>query len=50
MRAGVHQTIAMQISGHQTTSVFNRYDITSDEDLKEAARRLDAHNGNGHQG
>jgi integrase len=40
IRAGVHQTVAMQISGHQTTSVFNRYNITSDEDLKEAARRI----------
>jgi len=48
IRAGVHQTVAMQISGHQTTSVFNRYNITNDEDLKEAARKIEAHNRNGH--
>jgi hypothetical protein len=32
----------MQLSGHQTPSVFRRYDIVSDSDLTDAALKLDA--------
>ena len=44
-RAGVPETVAMKITGHKTRSVFDRYDITSEEDLTDAARKLQAMTG-----
>ncbi len=40
VRAGVPRSVAMKISGHETESVFERYDITSQRDLREAAESL----------
>lgn len=44
IRAGVPQSVAMRISGHKTTAMFLRYDITSEEDKREALAKVDAHN------
>jgi len=39
IRSGVSQHVAMSISGHRTTSMFQRYNITSAEDKFDALRR-----------
>jgi integrase len=41
IRRGVPQKTARQISGHKTDSVFSRYNIVSEADIADAARKIE---------
>ena len=42
VRQGISTHVAMQMTGHKTESVFRRYDIVSEGDLRDAAAKQDA--------
>ena len=41
-RHGVPESVVMRMSGHRTRSVFERYNIIEEEDLREAVKRIEA--------
>jgi hypothetical protein len=39
-RRGVVERVAMKVTGHRSRSVFERYNIVSDGDLRDVARKM----------
>jgi hypothetical protein len=43
IRGGTPESVALSISGHRTRAVFDRYDVSSTKDRRDALRRTEAY-------
>ena len=45
VRAGISKHVVKQVIGHSTDSIFDPHDITDEQDLADAARKLESRDG-----